>query len=94
MANNTTRFPITGHQRAQNRRGPDSINCYVSSRYLRFHDVGDTGADGLAVLVDVMSDGYGDKPDRKICELVLTLDALKTMVNRLEEMHPERSAPD
>lgn len=94
MASNTTRFPITGHQRAQNRRGPDSINCYVSGRYLRFHDVGDTGVDGLAVVVDVMSDGYGDKPDRKICELVLTLDALKTMAERLEEIRSERNRPD
>jgi hypothetical protein len=88
MTGKVIRFPTTEWLRHRNRLGKQVIPCFVSGRYLRFSDMADTGTNGRAVAVDVMSESDDEKPDRKLCELVLTLDDLKRMVARLDGMQP------
>lgn len=88
MADKIIKFPTTGWLRHKNRLGRQVIPCFVSGRYLRFRDIADTGTNGHAVSVDVMSESDDERPDRKLCELVLTLDDLKRMVARLDKMQP------
>lgn len=63
-----------------------AVPCQVSSRYLRFDkaDSRELGF-GYPVSVDVMSNNYGDKPDRKLCELVFSLEDLEAMVAQLRD---------
>ena len=88
MAGKIIKFPTTNWQRHRNRLGKQVIPCFVSGRYLRFRDIADTGTNGRAVTVDVMSESEDEKPARKLCELVLTLDDLNRMLARLDKMQP------
>ncbi|MGY3146614.1 hypothetical protein ACVWYQ_003613 [Bradyrhizobium sp. USDA 3397] len=38
MSTYVIRFPTNGSQRTKNRRGKNSMSCYVSGRWLRFHE--------------------------------------------------------
>lgn len=85
MSNDVIRFPLNGSQRAKNRRGKFSVSCYVSGRWLRFHE--ETGLvenDSQAVVVDVMAADSDEAPARKICELVLELDDLRTILQQYD----------
>lgn len=86
MVEKVTRFPISGWERIKNRRGKRTVNCEISSRYLKYGQAHDSGTvSGVLVAVDVMTDnGEEEKPDRKICELVLSLGELKELVNKVE----------
>lgn len=78
------------------RRGPRTVHCVVSGRYLRFGALGqpspgyfpDQAKIGTPVVLDVMTSADIDTPDRKICELLVTLEELRDMVARLEKEQP------
>lgn len=97
MNNGPIRFPVTTWRRIWNRRGPRAVNCVLSDRYLLFGAVGQTSTGyypeneklGTPVSINVMT-GAGDN-DRKLCEIVLTIEALKEMVSILER---ERDSED
>jgi len=57
-----------------------ATECISSSRYLIFHKPDQHAIKlGHPVAIDVMVNNYGDKPDRKLCELVLTVEAIEAM---------------
>ena len=78
MTKNITRFPLTGWQRTANRRGRRSVSCIVSDRWLRFAPKAEPVREGTAVIVDVMTDASGS--ERKVCELILTLEGLRRRI--------------
>jgi hypothetical protein len=72
-------------QRIKNRRGPTSVNCIVSSRYLKILSMGETNtADGVVVKIHVMLDKYEDGPDRRLCELLLPIEELRGVLAQVE----------
>jgi len=79
MTKDVTRFPISGWQRQANRRGRRSVSCIVSDRWLRFSPKAQPVGEGTAVIVDVMTDASGT--ERKLCELILTLEQLRRVVD-------------
>jgi hypothetical protein len=81
MSKNVTRFPITGWRRAANRRGRHSVSCIVSDRWLRFAPKAKVVGEGTAVIVDVLTDASGN--DRKICQLILTLEQLRRVMDSI-----------
>ena len=84
---NVTKWPISTWKRIKNRRGQRVVNCQVSERYITFERASDSGTkEGVMALVNVMTDrSFDEKADRKLCELVLTLDELKAMVATMEK---------
>ncbi len=84
-----TKFPMKQWQRIKNRRGTNSVNCVVSSRYLKVLGLAETNTeDGVVVTVHVMVDKYEDGPDRKLCELLLPIEELRAALASLEGKHP------
>jgi hypothetical protein len=82
MSTDIIRFPMNGSQRTKNRRGRNTVSCYVSGRWLRFHEeVGTVENDSRAVVVDVMAGDFDETPAKKICELVLELNDLRTILD-------------
>lgn len=76
-------------QRIKNRRGTNSVNCVVSSRYLKILGLAETNTeDGVVVTVHVMVDKYEDGPDRKLCELLLPIEELRAALASLEGKQP------
>lgn len=72
-------------QRIKNRRGTTSVNCIVSSRYLKVLGIAETGtADGAVVTIHVMVDKYEDGPDRRLCELILPIEELRAALSKAE----------
>ena len=69
---------------AEERRGQRTVSCQVSDRYLRYSrtDPKEIGF-GYPVVLHVMKDNYGEKPDRNMCELVVSLEDLEVMVAQL-----------
>ena len=86
------RFPVSTWKRIWNQRGKRVVNCIVSGRYLRFGKVGkpsagyfpDHGKVGTPVVLDVMTDTDSDAPDRKLCEMIVTLEELEAIVDLLK----------
>lgn len=79
-----TKFPMKQWQRIKNRRGTTSVNCIVSSRYLKILGMSETDtADGVVVTIHVMDDTYEDGPDRKLCELLLPIEELRAATRSL-----------
>ena len=70
---------------AEKRRGKRTVTCQVSDRYLRYERTDPKGTGfGNPVVINVMTDrGYDDKPDRKLCEMVVSLEDLEVMVAQL-----------
>lgn len=80
-----TKFPMKHWQRIKNRRGTTSVNCIVSSRYLKFLGIAETDtSDGVVVTIHVMVDKYEDGPDRRLCELILPIEELKAALAKAE----------
>lgn len=80
-----TKFPMKHWQRIRNRRGTTSVNCIVSSRYLKILGMAETDtADGVVVTIHVMVDKYEDGPDRKLCELLLPIEELRAALANVE----------
>ncbi|MES5481531.1 hypothetical protein QMZ05_02160 [Bradyrhizobium sp. INPA03-11B] len=85
MSTDVIRFPVNGGQRIKNRRGKNSVSCYVSGRWLRFHEeVGTVEKASRVVAVDVMAADFDETPAKKICELVLELDDLRAILDRYD----------
>lgn len=78
MVKDVTRFPVTGWQRAANRRGRRSASRIVSGRWLRFAPKAEPVGEGTAIIVDVMTSTSGE--DRKLCTLILTLEELQRAI--------------
>ncbi len=82
---NITKFPMKHWQRIRNRRGTTSVNCIVSSRYLKILDMADTDtSDGVVVKIHVMVDKYEGGPDRKLCEILLPIEELRAALANVE----------
>ena len=83
---NVTKWPISTWKRIKNRRGRRVLNCQISDRYITFGEASDSGMEeGALVMVNVMTDrSFDEKPDRKLCELALSLNELKAMVAAME----------
>jgi hypothetical protein len=80
-----TKFPVKHWQRIKNRRGTTSVNCIVSSRYLKVLCIAETDtADGAVVTIHVMVDKYEDGPDRRLCELILPIEELRDALAKAE----------
>lgn len=84
---NVTKWPISTWKRIKNRRGTRVLNCQISDRYVTFGTASDSGMEeGALVMVNVMTDrSYDDKKDRKLCEMALSLNELKAMVEVMEK---------
>jgi hypothetical protein len=88
-----SKFPVSHWQRLLNRRGSRTVTCVVSGRYLRFGKLGppssgyfpDQAKVGTPVPLDVMASSDIETPDRKICQLIVTLEELRDMVAMLEK---------
>lgn len=72
------------------RRGPLSISCIVSTRYIKFIEVNNPPKlqEGTPVCLDIMTDtrdDYEDESanDRKICEMIVPLEELERIVDEL-----------
>jgi hypothetical protein len=93
MSDNISKFPMSHWQWIWNKRGKRSVNCVVSGRYLRYGHPASTSTGyfpdqhklGTPVTIEIMSSNDPDSKDRKICELILTLEELKQMVEILEQ---------
>ena len=93
MSDNISRFPVSKWQRILNRRGNRSVNCVVSGRYWRYGHLGPAATGyfpdpqqlGTPVILEIMSSNDPDDKDRKICEMIVTLEELKQMVAILEQ---------
>jgi hypothetical protein len=72
---------MTGWRRTANRRGRHSVSCIVSDRWLRFAPKAKAVGEGAAVIVEVLTDA-SDK-ERKLCELILTLDQLRRVMDSI-----------
>lgn len=70
-----------------------ATECIVSSRYLIFHKPDQNALKIGHPVVVVMVNNYGDKPDRKLCELVLTVEAIEAIgrLLTLETLSAEHS---
>ena len=62
------------------------LNCHVSDRYIKFGVASETGTrEGACVQAYIMTDrSWDDKADRRLCEIILSLEELKQMVAKLE----------
>lgn len=78
------REPERWEREAKSRRGERTVSCQVSERYLSYDrtDAREISF-GHPVVLRVMKDNYGDKPDRTLCELILSLEDLEVMVAQL-----------
>ena len=69
-----------------------AVSCQVSSRYLAYGETYEAAFGyGHPVTIDVMFNNCGEKPNRKICELVLSLEDLEQMVAQLRADLTKRS---
>ena len=85
MDDNVRKFPIPASQRTINRRGKRTLNCVVSSRYIKYDQPDKVLLqEGRPIYWSIMVDNYGDKPDRKLCEFIVTYEELKVMMARFE----------
>jgi len=76
---NITKFPIPYWKTIQNKRGIRAVHCIVSGRYLKYSKA-DTSArieEGTPVFMDVMTDTGSTTNDKKLCQLIVTLEELK-----------------
>jgi hypothetical protein len=93
MSDNISRFPVSTWKRTLNRRGKRSVNCVVSGRYWRYGKPAHASTGyfpdpqklGTPVILEIMSGNGPDEKDRKICEMIVTLEELKRMVAILEQ---------
>lgn len=61
-----------------------AVMCQVSDRYLRYEEASSTPIqEGHPVMMYVMANNHGEKPDRNLCELVFTVEDLETLVAQL-----------
>jgi hypothetical protein len=92
MSKNVAKFPISQWQRILNRRGNRSVHCVVSNRYWRYDHPGPIATGyfpdgkrlGTPVVLEIMSSNDPDLKDRKICDLVVTLEELREMIAVLD----------
>lgn len=70
--------------REKQKRGKRTVTCQVSGRYLKYEktDPNEIGF-GFPVVMYVMTDGF-EKRDKKLCELVFSLEDLEVMVAQLK----------
>jgi hypothetical protein len=86
MIEKITKFPKSTWTRIKNRRGNSAVNCIVSGRYLKFGNVSDSlTEDGFVITVTVMTDTDNEKPDRKMCDLIVPVSELRKMIARSED---------
>lgn len=74
------KFPISSFKRVQNSRGPCSVSCILSNRWIKFADTSTPLYEGDAVFLDVMTQDYNGK-DRKICSLCVSRSEMLNALN-------------
>jgi hypothetical protein len=80
------RFPKSTWERIRNRRGSNSVDCLVSSRYVKFVDIAESGTeDGLVLRTHAMVDRYEDGPDKRLCELVLPIAEMRQVIAKFDK---------
>jgi hypothetical protein len=74
--------PISDWKQIQANPAKPTAHCVVSRRYLRFSSPVDpqNGA-GQVVRVEVMSESHPPFFDRKLCEVVLSVEDLRSILN-------------
>lgn len=61
-----------------------AVMCQVSDRYLRYGEASSQPIPtGHPVMMHVMANNHGEKPDRNLCELVFTVEDLEKLVAQL-----------
>ena len=66
-----------------NRRGPLSVSCVQSGRWLRFLPLSDAIAAGAVLYFDVMADDDDGKKERKLCSLAVIKEELQEVLGRI-----------
>ncbi len=86
MKNNITKIPISTWQRILNSRGKRTVNCMVTGRYFKYGTANKKNLSiGTPVSLDIMTDTGSDRPDQKICTMMVTIEQLRMMLETLEE---------
>ncbi|MDB5601185.1 MAG: hypothetical protein JWN71_3229 [Xanthobacteraceae bacterium] len=81
-------FPVHTHKRILNQRGKFSVSCIVSGRWLRFENKATKIHEGTAVFFNVMT--YNGEGDRKLCEMCVTLEDLRALLNQYDESNDSK----
>lgn len=69
-------------ERKENRDGL-SVNCELTYRWLRFHDVYSDSQNRKVALIDVMTTNI-DGIDKKICGLAVSIDELLKTIKKIQ----------
>ncbi len=77
-------FPITHRERIKNEQGIMSVECIVSGRWLRFDSTSKNLNGEDIVHVDVMAMHTVGEKDRKICELMISLQELEQVMKKIQ----------
>ena len=75
------RFPVSSWKRLQNQRGKRAVSCIVSDSWLQFGEPHHENLNiGTPISLDVMTDAVDDRKPRKLCNLIVTVEQLKALV--------------
>lgn len=79
---NVTRFPGPSARRERQDLKEGRVRCEVSERWLQFPQCAAQVGSRAFLAIDVMTPG-ADGAGKKLCELVLTKEALLSMLDRI-----------
>ncbi len=85
MSIDTGPIQVPGWKGIQHSRKRATAHCVATGRYLRFNSAVRRADDGAAVVrVEVMTDTHPLYFDRKLCEMVLSVDDLRAILAGIE----------